>query len=137
MFEIVEEHLRKREWAEAEVECRSCIQQQPILARGHGLLGLILYRQARYEEAVPSLQRAVALDPNFHDAGALLAQTLDRLQRYKEALEVARETIKLRPNDLQLTLLIEGLSRQVDEKTDAWERSVNLDWHHVTLAQKE
>src|SRR5687768_15131916 len=95
----VERLLQERKWGEAVVEGRRLVDEHPINARLHALLGLALYRQDDFTGAVEELEKAVILDPFLWEANLKLAQALDRLRRYPEALDAARAGLKVQPND--------------------------------------
>lgn len=133
MIEQIQQLLQQQRWEEAEAQCRAFLLDHPTNAKLHAFLGLVLFRQSRFAEAVDSFKKSVILDPNAWEVHLKLAQSLDRLQRYAEALTAARDGFKLQPNDPHLRLLIQGLEPLVKERTDGWERTVNITYHHVEL----
>lgn len=138
MFWEIERHIRKSNWAEALKATKHLLQDHPSQARLHGYAGLCNFRLEQFESAVDSLRRAVVLDENFWEAGTLLAQALDRLLRFEEALDVVEQFLVVRPSDPTLIHLRNGLQRIVPERiTDAWQKSIHLDWPQVELTQSD
>lgn len=134
----VEELLQAGRWADARHLIERCLQIQPINAKLHGYLGLCYFRVGEFENSLVPLKRAISLDEGFWEAGTLLAQALDRLLQYEEALEITEQFLVVRPSDPTLIHLREGLLRNVPEKiTDSWQKSTQLDWHHVELTHRD
>ena len=78
------EGARSREWLDAKKE---------LLARAHGILGYLLLKEARFEEAAAELQIAANLEPlgtYFYRTG-LAHQLSGRGEKAAEAYERARE----------------------------------------------
>ena len=78
------EGARSREWLDAKKE---------LLARAHGILGYLLLKEARFEEATVELQTAANLEPlgtYFYRTG-LAHQLSGRADQATEAYERARE----------------------------------------------
>lgn len=138
MIREIESSLQGGQWLDARHLAEQFLQFNPTNARVYGYLGITYYRTGEYEKALEPLRKAITLDENFWEAGTLLAQTLDRLLKYEAALEVAEQFLALRPSDQTLLHLREGLLRNVPKKiTDSWEKSVQLDWHHVELTHRD
>ncbi len=64
-------------------------KMDPQLAMAYYGRGEVLRQQEKYEEAVPSLQRAVELDRRYPEAQLSLAAALTQLGRYAEAVASA------------------------------------------------
>lgn len=82
---------RSREWLDAKKE---------LLARAHGILGYLLLKEARFEEAAAELQVAANLDPigtYFYRSG-IAYQLSGRAEQAAEAYKRARE---LGPDDVR------------------------------------
>jgi tetratricopeptide (TPR) repeat protein len=134
----VEKLMMQGDWPAALHESQSLFQVHPISPKINGYIGLCFFRMNRFEEAIEAFKRATILDDNYADAGIKHAQALDKLQRFDEALEVAEYWLGKRPNDRTLTVLVNGLRRQVGEKlTDAWQKSVFLGRHNVFITHHE
>lgn len=138
MLESIEQAMKQGNWEDAKHLAEQFIQIQPVNARAQAYLGLCHYRCNDFEKAIAPLQRAIVLDERFWEAGTLLAQTYDRLLRFEEALQVAERFLVVKPSDPTLTHLRDGLLRNVPEKiTDSWQKSTQLDWHHVELTHRD
>ena len=59
---------------------------QPNVAEIHANLGLIYYREGKFDKAVPALRQALKLKPALTKSETLLAMALSELGDYKEAL---------------------------------------------------
>ena len=94
-------------------ECENCIEntdyesalkwaEKLVEISGHAeywsVRGGLLYELKRYEEAVASCKKAVALDPNSAKAWSSQAYVLDNLKRYEEALASYDKAVALDPN---------------------------------------
>jgi Flp pilus assembly protein TadD len=119
--------MQKRDWAGAADACRTELDVHPTSARVHGYLGMALFRLDAFADAATSFQRAVALDPNFWEAGVKLAQCLTQLRHYEEAFKVANEWLHVQPNNNTLQGLLEFLKPMVRGETQRWERTMNLE----------
>lgn len=138
MLESIEQAMKQGNWEDARHLAEQFIQLQPVNARAQAYLGLCHYRCGQFEKAIPPLQRAIVLDENFWEAGTLLAQTYDRLLRFEEALQIAERFLAIRPSDQTLIHLRDGLLRNVPQKiTESWQKSTQLDWHHIELTHRD
>lgn len=68
------------------------------LSSGASVLGRLLYRARRYQEAVPYLQRGIELEPRSARAYYRLGDTYAKLARYDEAIAAYRKIGELAPN---------------------------------------
>jgi tetratricopeptide (TPR) repeat protein len=69
------------------------VRQTPTFAEAHFNLGLVNQERGRYEEAIGSFQRALALKPRLHGANLFLGITQFRLNQLDKAhAAVAKET---------------------------------------------
>ena len=86
------------DWVASERENRRAIELAPGAAYTHGGCGLMLYLQARFDEAERELKLAQLLDPldplNYVNMGALLVARGD----YRNALEQCRKALEIDPN---------------------------------------
>jgi tetratricopeptide (TPR) repeat protein len=138
MIGEIEAHIRTGKWLDARHLAEQFLQVHATHARAYGYLGLTYFRTGEFEKALEPLRKAIVLDDQFWEAGTLLAQSLDRLLRFEEALAIAEQFLAVRPSDQTLLLLREGLKRNVPEKvTDSWQKSTQLDWHHVELTHRD
>ena len=86
------------DWVAAETEFRRAIELAPGNAGTHALYGLMLYLQARFDEAEREWKLALLLDPlepaNYGYMGNLLVARGD----YPKALEQCRKALEIDPN---------------------------------------
>lgn len=86
----------------AEEVLRGVLSEQPESPIAHLGLGLALYAQDDPNAAVVSLERAIALRPDFADAHDSLAVVLMQLERHDDALRHAQLARELAPQDAQI-----------------------------------
>jgi predicted O-linked N-acetylglucosamine transferase (SPINDLY family) len=84
--------------ADAQALCRQLLQDLPDFFDAHHVLGVSLVECSRFAEAVPHLERAVALDPRSADAHSNLGFTMFNLERHDEARALLEKAVALRPN---------------------------------------
>jgi len=134
----IEAAVRHSDWRRAKHLADVKIDRHPNQSRLHYFSGLASFKLGEFEEAVVELRKAIALNDHDWQAGTVLAQALDRLLRFEEALEVVEHFLTVRPSDPTLVHLHSGLKRNVPERiTDAWEKSVQLDWPDVELTNRD
>ena len=61
-------------------------------------LGAALLKEGRAEQAIDEFRRALALQPDFAEAGGNLGEALNRLRRYEEAATAFRQALARQPN---------------------------------------
>ena len=83
--------------ARAETDARAALRTRDDIARGHYVLGRILRRLNRDDEAAAELERAVALDPFFYDALIRLAMLFDDRGEPAKAEAAYRAALRIRP----------------------------------------
>ena len=99
--------------------------RQPDLAESHNLRGVILMRQAEYDQAEAALQKALATDPKFWNARFNLAEIpflkkdwTEARKRFEGLLEgnseLQGEAAQLIQYKVLLTYLLEGKENMVD-----------------------
>ena len=100
--------------------------RQPEVAESHNLRGVILMRQANYDEAEAALQEAVRIDPKFWNARFNLAEipflkknwteARDRFQKLlsSNVADLAGDAAELIQYKILLTYLLEGNQNMVD-----------------------
>ena len=100
--------------------------RQPDLAESHNLRGVILMRQAEYDQAEAALQKALATDPKFWNARFNLAEIpflrkdwAEARKRFEvllqgNAAELQGEAAQLIQYKILLTYLLEGKENMVD-----------------------
>ncbi len=72
-------------------------------------LGFLKYQRENYLGAVPALERAVAIVPNFSNARYFLGLSYDRLGRKAEALKQFQEIAKSNPDNKEVEKIIGNL----------------------------
>ena len=78
----------------------------------HHVLGIILERQGRWEEALAEVRLASDLEPDNPDLLSRVAVMLRGLKRFDEAEAIARKAIALRPDSEQLQALLATVAAQ-------------------------
>jgi TPR repeat protein len=78
--------MAKQAWADAHVELRAAIREDPTLAEAHYLLGAVLYSQGRLRGAIEAYRKTLWLKPTFPDAHHQLGVLLKLANRHKEAV---------------------------------------------------
>jgi tetratricopeptide (TPR) repeat protein len=109
-----------QEWSKAAVEYRKALQELPDNPKALNSLGLALFQQANFEEALQIYQRVAQIAPQDPIPMEKLAQLLERTGHLKEAIEAA-----FRAADLFLN------QRDVDKAIENWVRVTTLDPEHV------
>ncbi|HET9906636.1 MAG TPA: tetratricopeptide repeat protein, partial [Anaerolineales bacterium] len=109
-----------QEWSKAAGAYRKALQEMPDNPKALNSLGLALFQQAQYEEALQIYQRVAQIAPQDPVPMEKLAQLLERTGHLKEAIEAA-----FRAADLFLN------QRDVDKAIENWVRVTTLDPEHV------
>src|SRR5579875_1510436 len=78
--------LLAEHYEEAEQAYRQLSRLEPSSPEVHVTLGVVLFREGKFSEAVLQLQRALQLKPNQPRVEPLLAMALSETGRYEEAL---------------------------------------------------
>ena len=77
--------------------------------KAHHLIGVLLEKQGRHEEAIARYREVLRLDPQHLISMRNLAQVLTNQGRYAEGLAAAQKVIVHYPGDTQAHHLIGGL----------------------------
>ncbi|MCA9582135.1 MAG: tetratricopeptide repeat protein, partial [Myxococcales bacterium] len=104
-----------RQYDTAEDSYRMAIQRAPRSARAHRVLGARLLRWDRPAEAIPSLERSLALDPKHAETWNALAIAQLRAGKNRDALGTFRRAIDRHPRFLALRL---GLAKVLIDEGD-------------------
>ncbi|MEJ1937203.1 tetratricopeptide repeat protein [Nostoc sp. NIES-2111] len=113
-------------WPEAESEFRQALALEPNSAMTHQLYALFLASQDRFNEAIPSIQRAVNLAPTSPLISFSACRIHFHAQRYAEAARFCHETLPIDPARLQSFLLLSRIASlqnnlaQAQEHLSAW-----------------
>src|SRR5215468_953183 len=93
MFQRASEAMQRGDLNAASEGFATSVKAAPMFAEAHLNLGLVREEQRKFEEAIPSLQKALSLKPRLHGANLFLAIAYYRLNRFQPALAaVAKET---------------------------------------------
>ncbi|WP_262691486.1 XrtA/PEP-CTERM system TPR-repeat protein PrsT [Kordiimonas aestuarii] len=87
--------VRLEQYADAEKDLKSLLKAQPTDARAKALLGRVLLRQKKGEEAVSYFEEAIRVIPGSPDMEADYAEALAIAGQTARAIEQARETAVL------------------------------------------
>lgn len=107
-------YQRTRLWADAESLWADSLRKSPAKARPYNNLGGALIRKGRIEEALPYLEKAVAISPAYADALYNLGFALLRLGRTAEGAERMRQSLRIDPdnfmahNNLAIACMLTG-----------------------------
>jgi tetratricopeptide (TPR) repeat protein len=109
-----------QEWGKAAVAYRKALQEMPDNPKALNSLGLALFQQGNYEEALPIYKRAAQVSHQDPSPMEKLAQLLERTGHLKEAIEAAAKAAELFLNQ-----------RDVDKAIENWVRVTMLDPDNV------
>ncbi|MFV0276285.1 MAG: tetratricopeptide repeat protein [Parahaliea sp.] len=101
-FERVTQLMGKGRLEAARAEAGKLVRShsgQPAL---HNLLGAVLTRMERPEEAVEAFRQALALAPQFPDALNNLGAAYNQLERFQEAADCYRALLQVSPRDADI-----------------------------------
>jgi predicted O-linked N-acetylglucosamine transferase (SPINDLY family) len=85
----------------AEIVLREEIRRFPDSVESQNLLGVLLARQRRHEEALALFAAAIARHPEFGGTYNNIGNTLSELGRHAEAIPHLRKAIEIQPADVQ------------------------------------
>jgi tetratricopeptide (TPR) repeat protein len=109
-----------QEWNKAAVAYRRALQEMPDHPKALNSLGLALYQQGNYEEALQIYKRAAQVSPDDPLPMEKLAQLLERIGHLKDAVDIAARAAELFLNQ-----------RAVDKAIENWVRVTVLDPDNV------
>lgn len=109
-----------QEWSKAAVAYRKALQEIPDQPKALNALGLALYQQGDYEEALQIYKRVAQITPNDPVPMEKLAQLFERTGHLKEAIEAASRAADLFLNQ-----------RDVDKAMENWVHVTMLDPEHM------
>ncbi len=138
VFAEVLELINSGQLAAAERICNSTISQFPNDPNISGLLGALLVKMKKYEEAEKQLERTIELAPTFAKPHEDLGFALLELNRPQEAIEVLEKATRLDPKlnlaflNLGKALAAVGKGKEADV---AFEKSFELSPEHKLLAR--
>ena len=109
-----------QEWGKAATAYRKALQEIPDNPKALNSLGLALFQQGNYEEALQIYKRAAQVSPQDPTPMEKLAQLLERTGHLKEAIDAAFKAAELFLNQ-----------RDVDKAIENWVRVTMLDPDHA------
>lgn len=109
-----------QEWGKAAAAYRKALQEMPDNPKALNSLGLALFQQANFEEALLIYKRAAQVSPKDPSPMEKLAQLLERTGHLKQAIDAALKAAELFLNQ-----------RDVDKAIENWVRVTMLDPDHV------
>jgi tetratricopeptide (TPR) repeat protein len=109
-----------QEWAKAATAYRSALQEMPDNPKALNSLGLALFQQGDYNEALQIYKRVAQITPQDPIPMEKLAQLLERTGHLKEAIDAAFKAADLFLNQ-----------RDVDKAIENWVRVTTLEPEHM------
>src|SRR4030095_7287603 len=86
-------------------------QLDPLSSTVHAAFGRVLYRARRFDQAIPHLNQAIALEPRSSDAYGRLADVYEALGRNDEALALYEKVHVLRGRPVRDPDIAVGFAR--------------------------
>lgn len=120
---------------DAERAYRRALETAPEHADTLHLLGLLLYRQARYDEAVSSITRAIAQHPSpvyWFNLGVVT----QKAGRTGEAVHAYREALRLNPRYLEAQINLGNVLKErgaVADSIEAYRKALKLNPLHADV----
>ncbi len=109
-----------QEWSKAAVAYRQALQEMPDHPKALTSLGLALFQQANFEEALQIYKRVAQISPQDPVPMEKLAQLLERTGHLKAAVDAASRAADLFLNQ-----------RDVDKAIENWVHVTTLDPEHI------
>lgn len=120
-FEQANDAMRAGDLDTAAADFAAIVKQQPAFAEAHFNLGLVNEERGRYDEAIGSFQKALALKPHLHGVNLFLGITEFRLNHLDKArAAVAKETLNY-PKDASAWMWLGVVSLAQDKPEEAAE----------------
>lgn len=89
--------VRNKVWGSAQEFWLDIVQHAPKKARSHNNYGVALSEAHKFQEAIDSFERAIAMDPLYPDPYVNVATAYGALNRVDDAIEVLKQAILLQP----------------------------------------
>lgn len=140
--QAIQDLISARKFTEAEAAIRSWLQEKPVNADAHYMLGVMYHFKGNLRETVASLREALKIEPRHTDAAICLSVLLNDIGRYDEAkavFETANQSVsnKRTGDDLEVDhkfavkhLEIADLYfryRRYDEAIEEYAKAASLD----------
>ena len=113
-------HAWDQEWSKAAAAYRNALQEMPDHPKALNSLGLALFQQGEFDEALQIYKRVAQVSQQDPAPMEKLAQLLERTGHLKEAINAATKAADLFLNQ-----------RDVDKAIENWVRVTSLDPEHV------
>jgi len=95
------------------------IEMNDSVAKSHALRGRIMLEAGRLEQAIPSFQRALAVDPEHVDAHYFLGIINERFRQHDEALSHYEEAARIDESDPQYVIAAAEMLIELDRLDEA------------------
>jgi len=92
---------RNEVWGSEESLWRDVVEKSPNKAHGHQLLGMALFRKGEVEQALASLDRSLAIDPDFVEALCNRGNLHAQFGRFGQALIDYRRAVEVDPGSVE------------------------------------
>lgn len=128
-FRQASEAMRRGDLNAAEEGFAAAAKDSPSFAEAHFNLGLVREEQGHFEEAITSLEKAVALKPRLHGANLFLGIANYRLNHFPPALAAVKKETSAYPKDAPAWMwqgVIELAMDQAEEAAVALDKAASL-----------
>ena len=112
------------------------IKASPNFAPAYFNLGLVREEQGRFEEAIPSLQKALSLKPGMHGASLFLGIAYYRLNRFESAISAVKKETLTYPKDASAWMWQGVIALAMDRPEDAataLDKAASIDPENVDI----
>src|SRR6266851_4644112 len=119
IFRKASEAMRQGDLNAAGDAFAAAAKAAPAFAEAHFNLGLVREEQGRMDEAIASLQKALALKPRLHGGNLFLAVAYYRMSRFEPALTAIRKETLAYPNDASAWMWLGVIRLGADQPEEA------------------
>ena len=123
----------------AEMEYQIMLDLKPEDFETRYLLGMVYFRQKKYDLAVEELQRVITEEPNHPYAYTGMGQVKMAHKEYDEAIEYLRKTIAILPEDNHVYFYLGQAFEAKGEKAEAEKAYLTAIDNHkkISVAEKD
>ena len=123
----------------AEMEYQIMLDLKPEDFETRYLLGMVYFRQKKYDLAVEELQRVIKKEPNYPHAYTGLGQVKMAHKDYDEAIEYFRKAIAILPEDNHVYYFLGQALEAKGERAEAEKAYLSAIDNHkkISVAEKE
>ncbi|MGE0883809.1 MAG: tetratricopeptide repeat protein [Blastocatellales bacterium] len=82
-------------------------------------LARLLISLQQFEQSLPPLKKALAINPNLAEAHTLCGQTLSRFGQYEQAIQSLQEAVRLAPQEKSPHYLLMGIYQKLGKTDEA------------------